>query len=129
MLQIREYMEYATMGIEILAVVIMVLFIIIGTIRWIVHSAKDVKGAYERFRVVLGKTLLIGLELLVAADIIRTVAFDTTLISIGLLGCLVVVRTFLGWSIIVEIEGCWPWQKAREAVSDTVEAATKEATP
>ena len=105
MLQIREFMEYATMGVEILAVVIMVLFIIIGTIRWIIHSAKNAKGAYERYRVVLGKTLLIGLELLVAADIIRTVAFDTTLISIGLLGGLVVVRTFLGWSIIVEIEG------------------------
>ena len=129
MLQIREFMEYATMGVEILAVVIMVLFIIIGTIRWIIHSAKNAKGAYERYRVVLGKTLLIGLELLVAADIIRTVAFDTTLISLGLLGGLVVVRTFLGWSIIVEIEGCWPWQKVREADSGTAEAATKDKAP
>ena len=60
---------------------------------------KKIEEAYERYRVVLGKTLLVGLELLVAADIIRTVALDLTLINIALLGALVVVRTFLGWSI------------------------------
>lgn len=98
-----------------MAVAIMLSFILIGTTRWLFHSAQKVEGAYERYRVVLGKTLLIGLELLVAADIIRTVAFDLTLMNISLLGGLVAVRTFLGWTLTVEIEGHWPWQRAKEA--------------
>jgi uncharacterized membrane protein len=114
MLQIREWIELAAQGIETLAVGIMVAFIIVGTSRWIFHSAKKIEGTYERYRVVLGKTLLVGLELLVAADIIRTVALDLTLRNIALLGSLVVVRTFLGWTLTVEVEGHWPWQKGNE---------------
>ena len=117
MARIREWIEWATLGVEVLAVAIMVVFIFIGTTRWLLHSAKKIEGAYERYRVVLGKTLLVGLELLVAADIIRTVALDLTLINIALLGALVAVRTFLGWSIVIEIEGRWPWQKAKESES------------
>jgi hypothetical protein len=60
----------------------------------------------------------------VAADIIRTVALDLTMINIELLGALVVVRTFLGWSIVVELEGRWPWQKKKESgLATGVEAA------
>ncbi len=81
----------------------------------VIHSAKMIEGTYERYRVVLGKTLLVGLELLVAADIIRTVALDLTLINIGLLAGLVLVRTFLGWTLTVEVEGHWPWQKTKES--------------
>ena len=127
MAQIREWIEVATLGVEVLAVAIMVVFIFIGTTRWLLHSAKKIEGAYERYRVVLGKTLLVGLELLVAADIIRTVALDLTFINIALLGALVVVRTFLGWSIVVEIEGRWPWQKAKESESG-IEGKTKKDT-
>ena len=112
---IREWIEIAAQGVEALAVAIMISFIIIGTARWVLHSARKIEGTYERYRVVLGKTLLVGLELLVAADIIRTVALDLTLINIGLLGGLVVVRTFLGWTLTVEVEGHWPWQKAKES--------------
>ena len=129
MLQIRDWIEIASQGIEALAVVIMVSFILIGTSRWLFHSLKNIGGTYERYRVVLGKTLLVGLELLVAADIIRTVALDLTLINIELLGALVVVRTFLGWSIVVELEGRWPWQKAQESGRVTGEEATKNTAP
>lgn len=111
MSEIYEAIEIAARGIEVLAVAMMVAFIIFGTVRWIFHSAKRIDGTYERYRVVLGKTMLIGLELLVAADIIRTVALELTLKNIALLGALVVVRTFLGWSLTVEIEGHWPWQR------------------
>jgi uncharacterized membrane protein len=113
--QIREWIELAAQGIEVLAVAIMVAFIVIGTTRWVFHSATKIAKAYERYRVVLGKTLLVGLELLVAADIIRTVALDLTLKNIALLGALVAVRTFLGWTLTVEVEGHWPWQKAKES--------------
>ena len=121
--EIRDLMELASLGVEILAVVIMVFFIIVGTVRWVVQSTKklgdasvkNVRVAYEAYRLVLGKAMLIGLELLVAADIIRTVALDLTLLNIELLGALVVVRTFLGWSIVVELEGRWPWQEKKES--------------
>jgi len=121
--EIRDLMELASLGVEILAVVIMVFFIIVGTVRWVVQSTKklgdasvkNVRVAYEAYRLVLGKAMLIGLELLVAADIIRTVALDLTLLNIKLLGALVVVRTFLGWSIVVELEGRWPWQEKKES--------------
>jgi uncharacterized membrane protein len=115
MMQISEWIELSAQGIEVLAVAIMVSVIIYGSTRWIFHSAKETGAAYELYRVVLGKTLLVGLELLVAADIIRTVALDMTPKSLGMLAGLVAVRTFLGWSIVVEIEGCWPWQKEKHA--------------
>jgi uncharacterized membrane protein len=130
--EIRDLMELASLGVEILAVVIMVSFIIIGTTRWVVQSTrklgddpvKNVRIAYEGYRLMLGKSMLVGLELLVAADIIRTVALDLTLINIELLGALVVVRTFLGWSIVVELEGRWPWQNKKESgLARGVEAA------
>ena len=54
--------------------------------------------------------LLLGLEILVAADIIRTVALEATLSSAIVLGILVLIRTFLSWALVVEIEGRWPWQ-------------------
>lgn len=114
MVQIREWMELASVGVECLAVAIILYFIIFGTTRWIFHSMKQIEGGYERYRVVLGKTMLVGLELLVAADIIRSVV-EFTLLNIEMLGAIVVVRTFLGWSIVVEIEGRWPWQKREEA--------------
>lgn len=114
----REWMELAARGVEALAVIIMVSFIIVGTARWIFHSTKMIAGTYERYRVVLGKTLLVGLELLVAADIINTVTADLTLTNLAALGGLVLVRTFLGWTLSVEIEGRWPWQKAKASSAE-----------
>ena len=59
--------------------------------------------------------MLLGLEILVAADIVSTVAIETTLESIVILGLLVLIRVFLSWSLIVEIEGRWPWQPENRA--------------
>ena len=109
---IRELTEWTAQGIEVLAVTLMVTFIAVGTARWLFHSRTEIARAYAGYRVMLGKSLLVGLELLVAADIIRTVAVEITLLKIAELGALVVVRTFLGWALTVEIEGRWPWQVA-----------------
>lgn len=111
----RQWADIAARGIEALAVAIMVSFILIGTGGFLFHSLKGIEGAYERYRIVLGKTLLVGLELLVAADIINTVAYALTLQNIALLGGLVLVRTALGWTLTVEVEGHWPWQETRES--------------
>lgn len=100
-----------------------VLAIIVGVV---VATASAVRGllrrqpkVYRTYRRSLGRSILLGLELLVAADIIRTVAITPTLDSVAVLGVIVLIRTFLSWSLELEITGRWPWQKARES-DDTV---------
>jgi uncharacterized membrane protein len=66
---------------------------------------------YHRFRQQLSRAILLGLELLVAGDIVRTVAASPTLTSVGILAAIVVIRTFLSFSLEVETTGRWPWQK------------------
>ena len=68
-------------------------------------------GIYRRFRQQLGRTIQVGLELLVAGDIIRTVATEPTLTSVAVLGIIVLIRTLLSFSLEVELSGRWPWQK------------------
>ena len=73
-------------------------------------------GIYRRFREEFGRTILLGLELLVAGDIVRTVAAQPSLISVAVLAIIVLIRTFLSFSLEVELTGRWPWQ-ANTAVS------------
>lgn len=89
--------------------------IVIGTVAatamagWrLLHREPDV---YRRFRRFLGRSILLGLELLVAADIIKTVAVTPTLGDVAVLAAIVAIRTFLSWSLELEISGRWPWQK------------------
>ncbi|MET4583254.1 putative membrane protein [Conyzicola nivalis] len=73
---------------------------------------------YAPFRRFLGRSILLGLELLVAADIIRTVAVAPTLDSVVVLGLIVLIRTFLSFSLELEITGRWPWQKRADASAE-----------
>ena len=75
----------------------------------------DAALRYQRYREDLGRAILVGLEVLVAADIVRSVALDPTLAGVGVLALLVVVRTFLSWSLSVELEGEWPWQRGKRS--------------
>jgi uncharacterized membrane protein len=68
-------------------------------------------SVYRAYRQLLGRSILLGLELLVAADIIRTVAVTPTYDSVGVLAIIVAIRTFLSFSLELEITGRWPWQK------------------
>lgn len=111
---IRIWIEISAVAIEVLAVAIMVCFIAWVTIRWLIHIRQVGEAAYSRYRVAIGQSLLVGLELLVAADIIRTVALTPSLTNVAVLSALVLVRTFLGWTLTVEVEGRWPWQKAAQ---------------
>jgi uncharacterized membrane protein len=70
--------------------------------------------AYRVFREQLGRSILLGLEFLVAADIIRTVAVTPDARSVAVLGGIVLIRTFLSFSLELEITGYWPWQKGRQ---------------
>jgi uncharacterized membrane protein len=95
--------------------VVGVLAIVVGVVYASLDAGlRGIRGRYpiyDRFRRVLGRAILLGLELLVAADIIRTVAIEPTLQSVLVLGLIVVIRTFLSMSLQVEIEGRWPWQR------------------
>ncbi len=73
------------------------------------------RSPYDDYRVRIGRTLLLGLEILVAADIVKTVALEPTFSSLGVLAGLVLVRTFLSWTLVLEIEGRWPWRAAAAA--------------
>jgi uncharacterized membrane protein len=107
---IRTTIEMSALGIEGLAVAVIVIATIHATISFVLKMRHEVPEAYVQYKVRLGRALLLGLELLVAADIIRTVALEPTLPNVMILAVLVVVRTFLSWSLIVEMEGHWPWK-------------------
>jgi uncharacterized membrane protein len=95
-------------GIEVFGVFIIVAGIAWSTYHWADHGAD---GRYDHYRIRIGRSLLLGLEVLVAADIVKTIAIELTFTSLGLLAGLVVVRTFLNWTLVLEIEGHWPWQR------------------
>jgi uncharacterized membrane protein len=113
---IVDWIEWAALAIEIIAVAIIVGAIVYAISHYLFHSIfhPEEEGQYQQLKVRLGKALLLGLEILVAADIIRTVALEATLESVTVLGLLVLIRTFLSWALVVEIEGRWPWQPRRE---------------
>ena len=106
----RYLIELSAQVIELFAVAIIMIAMVNGTIRYLFHLKQQVGDAYQQFKARLGKALLLGLEFLVAADIIRTVALEPTLQNVMILGLLVIIRTFLSWSLVVEIEGRWPWR-------------------
>lgn len=76
----------------------------------LVRPAEPAMDAYRELRRDVGRSVLLGLELLVAGDIIRTVAISPTFTSVGVLAVIVAVRTFLSFTLEVEITGGWPWQ-------------------
>jgi uncharacterized membrane protein len=78
-----------------------------------VATGRAASTPFRRLRQDLGRGILLGLELLVAADIVRTVAIDPTMDNVLVLGVIVLVRTFLSMTLEVELEGRWPWQRSR----------------
>jgi uncharacterized membrane protein len=118
MVTVRHLIEWVALSIEVLAVIVIVSSIVLAVIsggRWRTDAARsDIFTDYKRR---MGRGLLLGLELLLAADIIGTVALTPTLESLASLGLLAVIRSFLSWSLDVEIDGCWPWRMRAEARS------------
>jgi uncharacterized membrane protein len=76
-----------------------------------VRLSRRESDVYRRFRQQLGRVILLGLELLVAGDIVRTVAASPSLTSVAILAAIVLIRTFLSFSLEVETTGRWPWQR------------------
>jgi uncharacterized membrane protein len=75
----------------------------------IVRSGQRQEGAYRQLRKRLGQSILLGLEVLIVGDIVRTIIVETTLKSVAVLGLIVVIRIVLSFALEVEIDGVWPW--------------------
>jgi uncharacterized membrane protein len=124
-----ELMEYVARGFEALGAAILV----VGVIWSFVLAAVAVRRsgwsakAYLVLRQAFGGTLLLGLEVLVAADLVRTVAVAPTLENVLVLGLIVVIRTFLSFSLETEIEGIVPWRRAFISGAGTIHRASARA--
>ena len=100
-------------GFDILGVAALIIGTLVAVLQYLlIQLRRDGRDAYRELRKTLGQAILLGLEFLVAADIIRTVAVSPTLANVIVLGLIVLVRTFLSWALEVEIEGRWPWRRA-----------------
>ena len=124
-MEVVHIIEKFALGVEAAAVAVIILGIVIATGHYIFKLLRK-RSAIETFdiyRHVLARTLLLSLEFLVAADIVRTVLIEErSFTNIGVLGLIILVRTFLGWALEVEINGRWPWRGPSTVASDGQES-------
>ena len=109
-----EFMERAAQAFEVFAVAVLIVGIVWSLLQstrvW--RTSGDGRRGYRQLREFIGGVLLLAVEILVAADLIRTVAVTPTLESVGVLGLIVLIRTFLSFSLETEMEGVPPWRRA-----------------
>lgn len=111
----REAIDRLGLLIDVLGVAVIVSgTAVAGAIALRRLIAGDRGGSYATFRQNIGRSILLGLEILVAGDIIRTVAIEPTFDSLVVLGGIVLIRTFLSFSLEVELTGTWPWRRGAE---------------
>jgi len=106
----REFVELCAAAVEAAGVAVIAGGLVVATLR-LARGASAGATRYVAYRRDLARAILLGLELLVAADITRTVAFAPTMDSVLTLALIVAIRTFLSWSLALELEGRWPWQR------------------
>lgn len=106
--------EYSSLGLEILGIAVIAVIAVYTTADAVLHYRRDGSAdeSFHRYRHGLIRGTLLGLELLVAADIIKTVAIDLTFHALGTLAAIVAIRTFLSFTLEVEMTGEWPWQSS-----------------
>ncbi len=113
---VSHWLHVVGNGIEVFGVFVIVIGI--GWSTYLYLKRRTSVQVYNAYKIRIGRSLLLGLEVLVAADIVKTIALELTFMSLGVLAGLVLVRTFLSWTLVLEIEGRWPWQReARGAVA------------
>lgn len=118
----QALVTWTIIGLELAALLVIAGGFAWGAARvWIRACAE---GRYASFRRELGRSTLIALELLVAADILRSLVLEPSLPNIAVLAALVAIRTFLSFSIDVELDGCWPWERAKTRAGSTGSGAS-----
>lgn len=108
---LRAAIEVVGFGFEALGVSVIVLGTMVSTARLFLRGLSSVQPPYRELRQEVGAAIVLGLEFLVAGDIIRTVAVDPSLQSVAALGLIVLIRTFLSMTLQLDIDGFWPWQR------------------
>jgi uncharacterized membrane protein len=119
----KSFIELLIQGFElggVIAILVGALLSLFHFIRQLVGPSTERPRAYAEMKEGLGRAILVGLELLVAADIIRTIAIEPTIQSVVVLGLIVIIRTFLSWSLEVEVTGQWPWRRAAGQPASTL---------
>ena len=114
---IKLYINYVATIVEAIGVLTIFLGTVIALIKFVLHQKKNVSNNYITLRQSVGKAILLGLEILIAADIMATVVTEPTLKSVTILGLIVLIRTFLSLSLQVELEGKFPRQKREKPQS------------
>ena len=108
----EEIMQDVVRGFEVAGVGVLVVGSVLAFARFAVELfRRPLDQAYEGVRHRVGRAILLGLEILIIADIVRTITIDPTLESVITLGVLVLVRTFLSFSLEIELEGVVPWRR------------------
>ncbi len=111
----KEIISIAGYGIEAIGVLVIIVGSAISSFRFLSEFWKQPEGvAYRSYRRQLGRSIILGLEFLIAGDIIRTVVVADTLTNIAILGLIILIRTFLSVTLHLEVEGRWPWQQAKD---------------
>ena len=108
---LKLYIGYITEIVEFIGVLTIFVGALYSLIKFLIFIPKKKADNYFQLRQGLGKSILLGLEILIAADIMATVVTDPTMKSVVILGLIVLIRTFLSMSLQVELEGRFPWQK------------------
>lgn len=111
--QILGFLDHAGGAISLVGVAVIVVGFFVATVRGVADFRRlGPVASFGRYKVALGRALLLGLEILVAADVIETITISPTFESLAALGILVILRTILSWTLSLEVEGRWPWQPA-----------------
>ncbi len=128
---IHAFVDQIAKALELAGVAIVVGGILLSTIIFVRDGARegDWRSAYTDYRSNIGRGILLGLELLVGADIISTITAPLTVESVGLLAGIVLIRTFLSFSLETEIEGCWPWRRAAKQSAEAPPAPSRAESP
>ena len=113
----RHIMEIVGTGVDGVGVFIVAGGMVVATVRLAVHRAHDTGNYYSLYRQDVGRAILLGLEFLIAGDIIRTVVVAPTMQNVLVLGLIVLIRTFLSLSLQLEIEGKLPWRRNASATN------------
>ncbi|GAB5077944.1 DUF1622 domain-containing protein [Arthrobacter sp. AD-310] len=120
---VGEFVDFAGVAVMVIGALISVPLALRGYRPRKIRGSNEDLSFYRLYRQLLGRSILLGLELLVAADIIRTVAVTPTFESVGVLAIIVLIRTFLSFSLELEITGRWPWQKESRGASEPADAS------
>lgn len=127
--EVGKFMDFAGVAVMVIGAIVSIPMALRGYQPRRLPAAAEPVTVYRAYRQLLGRSILLGLELLVAADIIRTVAVTPTYESVGVLAIIVLIRTFLSFSLELEITGRWPWQKEPSSSRSGSEGASLKHAP